>query len=270
MAVVGDQLLTRVFGHSKAERAFRTWWDTVEDYMVYSLVTMGLIVMPTALVVNKPLHCNFYGDKNISRSALAEIENSTIDYSKDPKFNLWWVRKACLFNGSVSSFVLYFPYILLIMALILFAIERIFSKAFKAGLKLEKLYKLLIHRNVLEESQDDETDGQEITEVKQTFVGSRSYFLRFLIKYSLVTFDNNDRFYFRTLTELGVGIALVVLLMIFALPVIEKEQTIFCSLHGGFIYECMGHPHQFYLYILYITIAVTIGFIGWYVTIYIA
>ena len=70
MAVVGNQLLSKVFGHSKAEKAFHTWWDTVEDYMVYSLVTMGLIVMPTALVVKMPLHCNFCGDKEISHLAL--------------------------------------------------------------------------------------------------------------------------------------------------------------------------------------------------------
>eukprot|EP00092_Neocalanus_flemingeri_P013668 GFUD01014741.1.p1 GENE.GFUD01014741.1~~GFUD01014741.1.p1 ORF type:complete len:448 (-),score=101.18 GFUD01014741.1:39-1232(-) len=208
---------------------------------------MGLIVMPTALVINMPLHCNFYGNQISAQTVSVEEENPILDFTKDPKFNLWWVRKACLFNGSVSPFMLYLPYILLIMALILFAIERIFSKAFKAGLKLEKLYKLLIHRNVLEDSDEDETDGKEITEVKQTFHGSRSYFLSFLTK---------------TLTQLVVGISLVILLMIFGLPVIQSEQTISCNLHGGFQYECSGHPHQFYLYILYTTIAVTIGFIG--------
>ena len=186
-----------------------------------------------------------------------------MDYRKDPKFNLWWVRKACLFNGSVSPFMLYLPYILLIMALILFATERVFSKAFKAGLKLEKLYKLMIHRHVLDESNEDETDGKEITEVKETFKGSRSYFMRFLIKYTTLTFLSNLLSDFRTLMQLTVGIALVSLLIIFGLPVILSEQTIMCSLHGGFMYECSGHPHQFYLYILYITIAVTIGFIGW-------
>ena len=180
MAVVGDQLLTRVFGHSKAEKCFRTWWDTIEDYMVYGLVTMGIIVMPTAMVINKPLHCNFLGDKSPLGFNLSDQDD--IDYNKDPKFNLWWVRKACLFNGSVSPFMLYLPYILLIMALILFATERIFSRAFKAGLKLEKLYKLLVHRNVIEDIDKDETDGKEVTEAKESFRGSKSYFISFVIK----------------------------------------------------------------------------------------
>ena len=191
MAVVGDQLLKRLFGHSKAEKCFHTWWDTIEDYMVYSLVTMGIIVMPTAMVIKMPLHCNFLGDKLPAEKVTSRGDNTNIDYTTDPKFHLWWVRKACLFNGSVSPFMLYLPYILLIMALVLFAIERVFSKAFKAGLKLEKLYKLMIHRQVLEEVNEDETDGKEITEAKETFKGSRTYYIRFLIKYKQVQFGSN-------------------------------------------------------------------------------
>ena len=204
MAVVGDQLLSRVFGHSKAEQVFRTWWDTIEDYMVYSLVTIGIIVMPTAMVIKMPLHCNFVGNSEIVYHdneatdvdytldpnndtgidyILHQNDDTDIDYTQDPKFHLWWVRKACLFNGSVSPFMLYLPYIVLIMALVLYAIERVFSKAFKAGLKLEKLYKLLLHREVLDEVLEDETDGREITEAKQTFKGSKAYYIRFLIKY---------------------------------------------------------------------------------------
>ena len=216
MAVVGDQLLTRVFGHSKAEQVFRTWWDTIEDYMVYSLVTIGIIVMPTAMVIKMPLHCNFVGNREIvyhdneatdvdytldqnnytdidykldpdndtdMKYVLHLTNDKEIDYTQDPKFNLWWVRKACLFNGSVSPFMLYLPYIVLIMALVLYAIERVFSKSFKAGLKLERLYKLLLHRQVLDEILEDETDGREITEAKETFKGSKSYYIRFLIKY---------------------------------------------------------------------------------------
>ena len=88
MAVISDQLLTRVFGHSKAEKCFHTWWDTIEDYMVYSLVTMGLIVMPTAMVIKMPLHCNFCGDKTAAQSVLAETKSTNVDCRKDPKFNL--------------------------------------------------------------------------------------------------------------------------------------------------------------------------------------
>ena len=178
MAVIGDQLLSRVFGHSKAEKCFHTSWDTVQDYMVYSLATLSIITMPTTLVVTQPLHCNFVSNVDTATS----LGNSSIDLSVDPKFNLWWVRKICLLNGSVSHITLYLPYILLIVALILFAIQRVFSKAWKSGLKFVKLYKILIHRHIVDEN-NDETDNKEITDAKKTFKRSRNYYNIFLLKY---------------------------------------------------------------------------------------
>ena len=96
---------------------------------------------------------------------------------------LFWDAKLVNQCTQCCPFLLYLPYIVLIVALVLYAIERVFSKAFKAGLKLEKLYKLLLHREVLDEVLEDETDGKEITEAKETFKGSKSYYMRFLIKY---------------------------------------------------------------------------------------
>ena len=56
MAQIGTDLMTRVVGHTEAERAFRPWWDIVEDYIIYALAMMGiywsfLLVLSLSLIV---------------------------------------------------------------------------------------------------------------------------------------------------------------------------------------------------------------------------
>ena len=60
-AVVGAAQLGKVFGHSQAEKAFRPWWDSLEDYLylIYCLVMIGVGLVPTAIVTSTPLDCNF-------------------------------------------------------------------------------------------------------------------------------------------------------------------------------------------------------------------
>ena len=41
MATLGASLVTEVLGHSAAEKAFRPWWDILEDYLLYGLITLG-------------------------------------------------------------------------------------------------------------------------------------------------------------------------------------------------------------------------------------
>ena len=43
MAQIGTDLMTRVVGHTEAERAFRPWWDIVEDYIIYALAMIGIL-----------------------------------------------------------------------------------------------------------------------------------------------------------------------------------------------------------------------------------
>ena len=44
-AFVGAKVATQVLGHSKAEQAFRPWWDQFEDQLIYGLITLGKIIM---------------------------------------------------------------------------------------------------------------------------------------------------------------------------------------------------------------------------------
>ena len=41
MAALGGDLRKQILGHSDAEKAFRPWWDNLEDGIMYSLVVMG-------------------------------------------------------------------------------------------------------------------------------------------------------------------------------------------------------------------------------------
>jgi len=258
-ATLGSSLMSSVLGHSDAEKAFRPWWDTLEDFMIYTMVMLGLIVIPTAMIMGTPLDCN-YCQKDHCGEGFMNLElypNKTqvfndLDepvYRADPGFSAWWAKKYCTLNGSVKAFMLYFPYILLISALILVLIERIFLKIFKAGLKMEKFYNLLIRQKVLGKDsysdpiamEADTTDGgREAVEVRQSFRKNNNYYYSYLI---------------RTLMEIIVATALLLIMCIEGFPSIIVRDTIHCDVHGYF-YECSGAPHQFYLYILWITVII--------------
>ena len=126
---------------SDAEKVFRPWWDSLEDYLLYSLITIGVILIPTAVVTNTPFECNLCKQDYCSNDT-ATFSNTEKD-PLDPGFNNWWVKKYCSFNGSVDGFIMYYPYFLLLIALLLYATEQIFVKSINAGDKIDKLYKLL-------------------------------------------------------------------------------------------------------------------------------
>ena len=43
MAALAGDLSKQIMSHSDAARAFRPWWDNLEDSLMYSLVIMGKI-----------------------------------------------------------------------------------------------------------------------------------------------------------------------------------------------------------------------------------
>ena len=44
MADIGKDMVDKVFAHTAAEKAFRPWWDKLEDYLVYGLIMLGKII----------------------------------------------------------------------------------------------------------------------------------------------------------------------------------------------------------------------------------
>ena len=41
MSTLEQDLKKQILGRSKAEKTFRPWWDTLEDYLLNSLVLLG-------------------------------------------------------------------------------------------------------------------------------------------------------------------------------------------------------------------------------------
>ena len=245
MAAIGAALMGKVLGHSEAEKAFRPWWDSVEDFLIYGLVMIGVVLVPTAIITGTPLDCT-YCVKDYCGT------NHTNTGKENPGFNAWWVKKYCTYNGSVDGFLLYYPYFVLMIALILFATERIFLKAFQAGNKLEKFYSLLVKEKVLDQHDPDEEGdhdvvdgGVEAIELRYSFKHSESYF------WSYVS---------RTLLETTVESILLGYMIWRGIPILEHSDTIICDVHN-FFYECHGNPTSFYVYTLYVTCIITILYI---------
>ena len=153
MAAMGAVLMGKVLGHSEAEKAFRPWWDALEDYLIYGLVMLGVVLVPTAIITGTPLDCTYCVQDFCGANATDTFTNVG---KEPPGFNNWWVKKFCTFNGAVDNFLLYYPYFLLMIALILFALEKFFHKVFQAGNKLEKFYSLLVKDKYLGSSDPEE------------------------------------------------------------------------------------------------------------------
>ena len=85
--------------------------------------------------------------------------------------------------------MLHFPYTLLIIALILFAIERMFTVVFKEGAKYEALYGVLVNKKVIvEDDASDVVDARDVLEIKQSFNKSTGYYMSYLIRYISLVF----------------------------------------------------------------------------------
>ena len=55
-----QDLKKQILGRSKAEKVFRPWWDTVEDYLLNCLVLLGKNLKSWVGV--KPQNPNFHGN----------------------------------------------------------------------------------------------------------------------------------------------------------------------------------------------------------------
>ena len=97
------------------------------------------------MISSTPLWCT------ICTKGLCEDE-SKISQEKDPGHSAWWLKQYCTLDPkTVDQFLLYFPNVLLIVALTLFVIERAFNSFFKANLdnKLIKFKKKTNYINIM-------------------------------------------------------------------------------------------------------------------------
>ena len=45
MAVLGAALAKEVLGYDDANKAFRPWWDTTQDFLMYGMIVLGTYIM---------------------------------------------------------------------------------------------------------------------------------------------------------------------------------------------------------------------------------
>ena len=139
----------------------------------------GIVVAPTAIINGTPLDCTICKKNTCTFMKDDEdFEEGSLDQTPPEKEqSAWWIKKYCTAT-SVDSFIMYFPFILLIMALMMVLIERgfirfayiyyiflqyhllsfsfqflnsylIIFRIFKAGMKLDALYTFLVKEGEL-------------------------------------------------------------------------------------------------------------------------
>ena len=84
------------------------------------------MAFPTTMFSATPLDCTVCDKKDGNCAFMEGKENfHPIDgeTTKDPGHNAWWVKKYCTMTD-VSYFTLYFPYLLLLIPILMIAIEK--------------------------------------------------------------------------------------------------------------------------------------------------
>ena len=143
-----------------------------------------------------------------------------------------------------SQFTQYFPYILLLLALVLAGIERFFDRLFSANQQIEGLSSLIAaaKKPVLEEQQQTEVnldDTVRTVEVRQSFRESGNFYANYMT---------------RTICEFLVASVLTAYMATTGILEIQRDFNVICQVHKTW-YECSGVPTQFYLYVLFIALA---------------
>ena len=60
----------------------------------------------------------------------------------------------------MDQFLLYFPYVILFVAVLLFVVEKFFSKMFKVQDEAENFYDLFVKMSILKGKKDEETSSK--------------------------------------------------------------------------------------------------------------
>lgn len=220
----------------------------------------GLVVLPTAIVNSTPLDCS------LCKSDLCpkDYVNAT---GADPQNNAWWVKKFCTFQA-VDPFMIYFPYILFVVPIILVLIEWTFNRAFKATSEMNDFYQLLVDESIISNQKSD-ADKPENNEPSEKSDHEKTHHEILALKVSQKFGKNSKNLYrsylWKTWFELVVSMLLFLTLLAFGvkatLPTFDKyDRHVFCEV-GYFWYICSGVPKYFYFSILCTSLLMLVAFI---------
>ena len=81
--------------------------------------------MPTAIIQSTPLDCQVCKEDNCDFPDYKPLVR--VNQTTDPKYSAWWAKKYCTME-SVPEFVLYYPYALIQIPLIIVLIGKGFTR----------------------------------------------------------------------------------------------------------------------------------------------
>ena len=210
-------------------------------------------MFPTALIHKNPLVCTVCID------GLKGCNGSKV-VKDDPKYDFKWTNRHCKLDPkAVDQFLLYFPYILLIVSLLLFFIERIFKTFSNSKKEYETIYKAVGEESFFESRIDYDLCDNEI--MTKPFEVEK---MKFLILEGARTQNNFYELYLtKTISKLSISLAFFLWLMIYGYQVlmIENEnrspgfgilgtKAILCEIEDIW-YFCTGIPFQFYVFVFH-------------------
>merc|ERR1711971_231953 len=228
------------------------------------------------MISTTPLWCNE------CTKGLCEDEKISLDPNgtliKGPH-DKWWLKQYCTLDPeTVNQFLLYFPYVLLLVAVTLFAIERAFTRFFKATKQLEAFYDLIVKRKIIEskskkdegEEDDKEKDGEDEDENIEAMEHNK-------LAYSISKGHGSSSNYFRsylirTIAELLISTGIFSWLIIKGYEpffgdndnspgsAIFGTKAVLCNI-DVFWYHCTGIPFQFYLIIFMVALVLLLLYI---------
>merc|ERR1711971_1156681 len=244
MAALGAAVMGKVMGKTEAEEAFRPWWDSLSDYILYGLAMISVVLLPTAMFTASPLWCNACLEGHCGEHDLGENQTRSTDQG-------WWVNKYCLMN-QVDGVVLHLPYFLITATMLLFAVEKVFHKLGQGSIIQNKFFALLVDYEILRSNEgkagnevlvvgDELEQSRDLIDLKDRLEESSSFVRSYLGIQIIETVFSFGCFGFLAWELIsdtdGIGLS---------------EPNMFCNVHG-IMYECSGHPSAFYTVVLFVT-----------------
>ena len=232
ISAVSKDIFTKTLTLSKAEKAFKPWWNTLENYILYSVIMIAVMVVQTDVKKGTSMDCTFCqssSEKNYCRDYNGSTFNNT---RADPKFSFKWVRQQCSSPG--LDLVRYYPYIIIVQGIILLVTKRLTSRVFTSREKMKKWFEFV---SAVWEDKTDQGAREDFTidaiHMKDQFRSSCDYYYGCILQScSLLTLASGfvfNTYYRKQWREF------------------QKADHYICTLHGHYYYECHGMPFFMYL-----------------------
>ena len=234
ISALSKDVFRKTLTHSKAEKAFKPWWNTLENYILYSMVMIAILVKQTDIMKGTSMDCTFCQQDYCSDDEGSTFHNTN---TTDPKFNWKWVRQQC--TSPALDLVRYYPYFLIVQGIILLVNKRVISRVFTSRQKMKEFY------DFVSAVWEGKTDlNVSAIHVKNQFRNSRDYYYGYLLQtVSLLTLASGfvlNIYYGKHWRDF------------------QKADRYICTLHGQYHYECHGMPFMLYLWTFYVATAMMI------------